>query len=119
MKRRKTYNPYTGRSDFLSFASCYTGTVAPSDPEQGDMFLNTDTCELQVYFYGSWQTIKILQGLLSFILLESGDILLFENLDRSLLEFSVSGESGSMLLEDSDLLLLELTDGSMLISEGA
>lgn len=67
-----------------SYATTRTGMIVPEgvteplNPVEGQMFINTVTNSLEVYYAGSWQVIFVFAGL-SYLLLQDSTPLLLQD----------------------------------------
>lgn len=49
-------------SKYTKGSSVQTGSSEPSSPSIGDLFINTSTNILEIYYAGIWQTLHTLSG---------------------------------------------------------
>lgn len=86
--RKYVFNAITGELDLIEL-SPFRGVLAaaPTGPEEGWTYINSGDNGYYIYYGGTWQLLHTLTaGAASYILLENGDRLLFENGDLGLLE---------------------------------
>lgn len=80
------FNPFSGKLDYYKKYRVPCQSAAPSSPQNGDLYFDTDDNTLYLY-YGSW--IAVGSGTpptTSFLQLETGDYILLETGDKIILE---------------------------------
>lgn len=87
MKVKQLFNALTGRFDFVTDPLIEIGGTNPINPSEGQLFINSGSNDMLIYYGGQWQTLHTLTGAtLYFILNEDGTLLLKEDGGKLALE---------------------------------
>jgi len=81
------FNPLTNNLDLVNTQNIPTYSTAPSNPLNGQMYIDSTTDSLMMYYDGNWNTLhNLVPGVDYYLLLETGNNILLETGDKIILE---------------------------------